>query len=268
MPSISKAQQSIMGQAWALRKGFIKINDIEEEHRKKIKGIAFGDMSDKELEDFASTKSEKLPDYVHKGVPYDSNIEESGDIARKANPEGYVMSNKKGTKKIYSYLDVDSKRPRKGDKNLQNLKDYRDWVNENLKNEFDHGDYKPSDEYQEELRRNINLDSIRKSKEYRNIIDLGFRDDTSHQQELNNTLKFVRTKETDKEFGKDPVFYTIHPTGVVRRYNPTKGEEIPQGSGNDIKVFNKPFFRGKDYARGLKYLFHYLRRKETRGDYR
>ena len=193
---------------------------------------------------------------------------ESSDMFRKADSEGYVKSDPNETKGIYSYLNVNSKRDKRGRKNLQNLKDYRDWIKESLKNEFSVGEYTPSDEYQEGLRRNINLNSIRKTKEYRNIIDLGFIDDTSHQQELNNTIKFIRKSDIDKEFGMDPVFYTIHPTGTIRRYNPPKSDETPQGSGNDIKVFNKPFFRGKDYLKGLKYLFHYLRRKEGRGDYR
>ena len=70
MPSISKAQQAVMGQAWGLRKGLLKLKDISPKYRKEIKGIADGDMTDKELKKFASTKSKPLPHYVEDGKPY------------------------------------------------------------------------------------------------------------------------------------------------------------------------------------------------------
>ena len=128
--------------------------------------------------------------------------------------------------------------------------------------------YDPRDEYDSETRRELSLEKIRKTKDYRRIIDLGFNEVHSHQQDLNNTLKFVRTKNKESEKGHGDVFYTIHPTGIVRRYNPPVSDEIPQGSGNDIRRFPKPFSSIKEYAKALKYLFNYLRRKEMRGDYR
>ena len=70
MPSISRAQQAVMGQAWGLRKGLLKLKDINTKYRKEIKGIADGDMTDKELKKFASTKSDPLPHYVEDGKPY------------------------------------------------------------------------------------------------------------------------------------------------------------------------------------------------------
>ena len=70
MPSISRAQQAVMGQAWGLRKGLLKLKDIDTKYRKEIKGIADGDMTDKELKKFASTKSKPLPHYVEDGKPY------------------------------------------------------------------------------------------------------------------------------------------------------------------------------------------------------
>lgn len=68
--SVSKAQQRLMGQAWALRQGDIKASDIDPRYVEEIKKIAFGDMSDKELLKFAETKIEDLPSHV-------SNEEES-----------------------------------------------------------------------------------------------------------------------------------------------------------------------------------------------
>jgi hypothetical protein len=70
MPSISRAQQAVMGQAWGLRKGLLKLKDIDSKYRKEIKGIANGDMTDKELKKFASTKSKPLPHYAEAGKPY------------------------------------------------------------------------------------------------------------------------------------------------------------------------------------------------------
>jgi hypothetical protein len=137
-----------------------------------------------------------------------------------------------------------------------------------MKNLKKFNDYNPDEEYKAESRRSLNLDSIRARKEYKRIIDLGFEEETSHQQEINNTMKFIRTKNKQKEKDHDDVFYTIHPTGTVRRYNPIKAEEIPQGSGNDIKKFIEPFEKPKDYIKGLNYLWQYLKRKEANKDFR
>lgn len=129
-------------------------------------------------------------------------------------------------------------------------------------------DYEPTEEYKSESRRSLNLDSVRRTKEYKRIIKLGFEEETSHQQEINNTIKFVRSKHKQKEKGHDDVFYTIHPTGTVRRYNPIKSEDVPQGNGNDIKKFIEPFEKPKDYIKGLNYLWQYLKRKEANKDFR
>ena len=137
-----------------------------------------------------------------------------------------------------------------------------------MENLLNFKDYEPAEEYKSESRRSLNLDSVRGSKEYKRIIKLGFEEETSHQQEINNTMKFIRTKQKQKEKGHDDVFYTIHPNGTVRRYNPIKSEEIPQGSGNDIKKFIEPFEKPKDYIKGLNYLWQYLKRKEANKDFR
>ena len=111
------------------------------------------------------------------------------------------------------------------------------------------------------------MDEVRNSPEYRDVLLLGFKDATSHQQDLNNTIKFVRSRKKQKERGHDDVFYTIHPSGIIRRYNPIKSDETPEGNGNDLIRF-KPFRTGKDYRKGLKYLHDYLVRKEEKGDFR
>ena len=137
-----------------------------------------------------------------------------------------------------------------------------------MKNLLTFKKYDPSKEYKVDTRRDLNLDKIRSTPAYRNIIKLGFKEETSHQQELNNTLKFTRVREKQKEKDHDPVFYTIHPSGTVRRYNPIKSDEIPEGSGNDLKKFNRPFRTYRDYIRGLDYLWQYLKRKEEKKDFR
>lgn len=71
MPAVSKAQQAIMGQAWALRSGSLKLKDIDSRYRKVVKDIADGEITDKELEKFASTKTKKLPHYVKETFDYD-----------------------------------------------------------------------------------------------------------------------------------------------------------------------------------------------------
>lgn len=128
----------------------------------------------------------------------------------------------------------------------------------------------PQEPYKEESRKTINLDSVRRTKEYRKIISLGFKEDTSHQQELNSTMKFIRTKNKQKEAGHGDVFYTIHPTGIVRRYNPVKDKSggVQEGSGNDLIKFPSKFVRSRDYKKALSYLHDYLLRKQERGDYR
>lgn len=137
-----------------------------------------------------------------------------------------------------------------------------------MKNLLEFKKYDPENEYKEEYRREIDLNSVRKSQDYRNIIKMGFKETTSHQQELNNTLKFQRVREKEKEAGHSPVFYTIHPTGIVRRYNPKKSKDTPEGYGNDIKNFHTPFKTSREYIKALRYLWQYLRRKESNKDFR
>jgi hypothetical protein len=59
MPSVSKAQQRLMGMAYALKKGDMKRDDASQE----VKDLADG-MTLKQLKDFAETSHEGLPDKV------------------------------------------------------------------------------------------------------------------------------------------------------------------------------------------------------------
>ena len=69
-----------------------------------------------------------------------------------------------------------------------------------MNNLLEYSKYDPRNEYKAEDRRDLDIDKVRKSKEYRNVIDLGFKEVHSYQQDLNNTLKFIRTKQKQKEY--------------------------------------------------------------------
>lgn len=66
MPSVSKTQQRLMGQAYAYKTGELKAKDLNPEYADEIKKLAKS-MTEKQLKDFASTK--------HKGIP--EKVEES-----------------------------------------------------------------------------------------------------------------------------------------------------------------------------------------------
>lgn len=59
MPSVSLSQQRLMGQAYALKTGKIKLKDIDPDYRDKISKLADG-MSKGDLKDFASNIKESV----------------------------------------------------------------------------------------------------------------------------------------------------------------------------------------------------------------
>ena len=60
MPAKSKSQQSLFGMALAVRKGDMKRNEVNQ----NVLDIVDGDMTDKEIEDFAKTSHKGLPDHL------------------------------------------------------------------------------------------------------------------------------------------------------------------------------------------------------------
>ena len=56
MPAKSKAQQRLFGMALAVRSGEIKRSDVNQ----SVLDIVDGEMTDKQIEDFASTKHKGL----------------------------------------------------------------------------------------------------------------------------------------------------------------------------------------------------------------
>jgi hypothetical protein len=63
MPAVSKSQQRLMGQAYALKKGDLKPEDLNPEYRDQIEDLANG-MTLKQLKDYAETSHEDLPKKV------------------------------------------------------------------------------------------------------------------------------------------------------------------------------------------------------------
>ncbi len=66
MPAKSKAQHGMMGMALAYKRGDMKESDLPAGIRNKIKQMAES-MTDKELSEFTSTKTKRLPKHVGKG---------------------------------------------------------------------------------------------------------------------------------------------------------------------------------------------------------
>jgi len=60
MPAQSKSQQILMGQAYAVKTGKLKIEDVDSKYRDKVEKLSKS-MTTKELKDFAQTKHDDLP---------------------------------------------------------------------------------------------------------------------------------------------------------------------------------------------------------------
>ena len=144
MPSVSKAQQAIMGQAWALRQGDLKQKDINPRWKNEIKKIAFGykdkdgkfvpPMTDKELRKYATTKSKNLPERVEDGKPVNEENAILGVVDSAEMPSFTPKQTfGKNIQPIVPFLNPDSKKKKVGKGNLENLKDYRDWIKNNKK---------------------------------------------------------------------------------------------------------------------------------------
>lgn len=125
MPSVSKAQQSLMGQAYGIKTGSLKPSDLNPKYKDQIVSLA-KNMTKKELDKFASTKRKGLPQYVEE----DEVTEKNGisTITPLVNITGAEEYTPQGPAGIKPYLDTDAKKKTKGQKNLSNLKDYRDWL--------------------------------------------------------------------------------------------------------------------------------------------
>jgi hypothetical protein len=64
MPAKSKSQQALFGMALAVRKREMKRSDVNKE----VLDIVDGDMSNKEIEDFAKTSHKSLPQHLKESI--------------------------------------------------------------------------------------------------------------------------------------------------------------------------------------------------------
>lgn len=121
MPAISKSQQALFGQAYAVKIGELSPSDLNPKYRDEIVKLSKS-MSEKELKAYASTKRKKLPTHV-----------DENDLPISLEPVGSSAMPRfepRGPGKVVPFLDTDSKQKKKGKKNLSNLKDYRDWLSD------------------------------------------------------------------------------------------------------------------------------------------
>jgi len=128
MPSVSKAQQSLMAQAYGIKTGSLKPSDLNPEYRSRIVSLSKR-MTGKELEKYASTKTKKLPHYVKEDEFID--IAEAKEISTQVpimNISGSQDFSPEGPMGIKPFLSPEVKKKKLGKKNLENLKDYRDWI--------------------------------------------------------------------------------------------------------------------------------------------
>jgi hypothetical protein len=73
MPSTSKTQQRLMGVAYAVKKGDMKISNIDPIYKDKVQELV-SNMTLKQLKDFASTSHDGLPDKIEEYAGADAGI--------------------------------------------------------------------------------------------------------------------------------------------------------------------------------------------------
>jgi hypothetical protein len=123
MPSTSKAQQRLMGMAYALKIGEMDPKDASQE----VKDLAAG-MTKQQLHDFAATKHKGLPDYVEEdatGLSTPSNTPGMGDVSVPGNP---------GTSTSFSGQKVgsgDIPMPAKKKKKMKLVESFDEFISEN-----------------------------------------------------------------------------------------------------------------------------------------
>lgn len=103
MPSKSKTQQRLMGQAYALKTGDLKAKDLNPDYASEIKKIAKS-MTKKQLKDFAGTKHKGLPERVEEKIMrFESFVKENYTF------EDFTLSDMEMVKELYEEGLVDIK---------------------------------------------------------------------------------------------------------------------------------------------------------------
>ena len=76
MPSRSKTQQRLIGQAYAYKTGDLKAKDLNPDYADEIKKLSKS-MTQKQLKDFAGTKHKGLPEKVEEKIKKFNSFNES-----------------------------------------------------------------------------------------------------------------------------------------------------------------------------------------------
>jgi hypothetical protein len=124
MPSTSKSQQRLMAQAYAIKTGSLSPSDIDPRYRKSIVSLS-KKMTEKQLKDYSETKHKGLPNDVDEAI-----VTPKASYAPNFKP-GYYLSTTNSP--ILPYLDTEKEKKKLGKGNLENLKDYRDWIKTSYK---------------------------------------------------------------------------------------------------------------------------------------
>jgi hypothetical protein len=124
MPAVSKSQKRLMSQAYAVKTGSLKPSDIDPRYRKSIVDLSKS-MTEKQLRDYTQTPEKGLPNDVDEAI-----VTPKASYAPNFKP-GYYLSTTNSP--ILPSLDTEKIKKNLGKKNLENLKDYRDWVQTSYK---------------------------------------------------------------------------------------------------------------------------------------
>ena len=89
MPARSEAQQALFGMALAVRRGEMK----RAEASKEVLNIVDSDMTNKEIEDFASTSHKGLADHVKESISKDASLNATKRVFVVIKPEFLIHSN-------------------------------------------------------------------------------------------------------------------------------------------------------------------------------
>ena len=113
-----------MAQAYGIKTGSLSPSDLDPKYKKSIVDLS-KKMTEKQLKDYAETSEKDLPNDVDEAV-----ITPKASYAPKFKP-GYYLSTTNSP--ILPFLDTEKEKKKLGKGNLENLKDYRDWIKTSYK---------------------------------------------------------------------------------------------------------------------------------------
>lgn len=124
MPATSKAQQRLMGQAYAYKKGKLDAKETSQE----VKDLADA-MTLKQLKKYAATKHEGLPDKVEDNL-------QTGDIGGMG-PVKFPTATETGSGDVPAGQGDAEEEYKKKRRKMKHLKNFESFVNESSINDFD-----------------------------------------------------------------------------------------------------------------------------------